>query len=204
MDEKFKRLLDHEDYEVTLGGIRLQVDQGVFSPDPELTHSTGMLLESLPDVRGKTVADIGCGSGILTIALTQRGAKKIIASDISLDAIHNARKNVEQLSPQASVDIRASDLFQNIPEKFDYIFANLPILDELWSEVGGASKNVLFRFIPEALEHLLPEGSIFFPWGSFADIDPIRIWLRENRMTYHESQAERLGYIWTLFQITKS
>lgn len=48
----------------------------------------------LGDVRGKTVLEYGCGDGLNTVVLANRGAK-IIALDISAELLEVARKRVE-------------------------------------------------------------------------------------------------------------
>lgn len=45
-------------------------------------------------IRGKTVMDVGCGSGILSLFCARAGAKKVVAIDAS-EVAHRARANVE-------------------------------------------------------------------------------------------------------------
>jgi ribosomal protein L11 methyltransferase len=60
------------------------------------THSTtqiaACLLETI--VENKRMIDIGCGSGILSIAGELMGAKEIIAMDIDYTAVMNAKENI--------------------------------------------------------------------------------------------------------------
>lgn len=44
--------------------------------------------------RGKTIMDVGCGSGILSLFCARAGAKEVLAIDAS-DVAHRAKKNVE-------------------------------------------------------------------------------------------------------------
>ena len=46
-----------------------------------------------PLIKGKTVVDIGCGSGILSIAAKLLGAKEVYAFEIDPDAINHAEEN---------------------------------------------------------------------------------------------------------------
>lgn len=63
------------------------------------THPTTALclewLDSL-DLRGKTVIDFGCGSGILAIAALKLGAQSAVGIDIDPQAILASRNNAEQ------------------------------------------------------------------------------------------------------------
>jgi ribosomal protein L11 methylase PrmA len=67
------------------GRIRLTIDAGsAFGTGRHET--TQMMLETLEraDVRGRSVVDIGCGSGILTEAALMLGAERVFACDIDL------------------------------------------------------------------------------------------------------------------------
>ena len=61
----------------------------------DLSHpTTNLVLDFLkPLVKGKTVIDIGCGSGILSIAAMLLGAKAVYAFEIDEDSIHHAEEN---------------------------------------------------------------------------------------------------------------
>jgi ribosomal protein L11 methyltransferase len=62
------------------------------------THPTTQLcLTAIEDYlqSGQLVIDIGCGSGILSIAAALLGAKQVLALDIDSTALQNARKNIE-------------------------------------------------------------------------------------------------------------
>ena len=58
----------------------------------------------LRDVRGKTVLDLGCGSGESIVPLVRRGAH-VIAVDISPELIELAAKRVEAAGIQATVKV---------------------------------------------------------------------------------------------------
>jgi methylase of polypeptide subunit release factors len=66
----------------------------MFFSDPEMTNSTSLLLKHLPDVCGKSVLDIGTGTGILAIYAAQHGAARVTAVDVDQDALTNAAENV--------------------------------------------------------------------------------------------------------------
>lgn len=61
----------------------------------DLSHpTTQLVLESMkPLVKGKVVIDVGCGSGILSIAAALLGAKAVYAFEIDPDAISHAKEN---------------------------------------------------------------------------------------------------------------
>lgn len=72
--------------------------------DPGLAFGTGthpttaLCLEWLDglDLKGKTVIDFGCGSGILAIAAVKLGAEKVIGIDIDPQALQATQDNAER------------------------------------------------------------------------------------------------------------
>ncbi len=76
----------------------------VIELDPETSFGTGrhfttqLALELLEDNLnlGDTVADLGCGSGIIFISAMKLGASHAVGTDISSDAIKISRKNAAQ------------------------------------------------------------------------------------------------------------
>jgi ribosomal protein L11 methyltransferase len=61
----------------------------------DLSHPTTRLVISLmgPYVKGERVIDVGCGSGILSLAADAMGADSVVGVDIDYAAIEHARKN---------------------------------------------------------------------------------------------------------------
>jgi ribosomal protein L11 methyltransferase len=68
----------------------------------DLSHPTTRLVLQLmpPYVKGHPVIDIGCGSGILSLAAAAMGATKIDGYDIDPEAVEHAKSNLK-LSPFA-------------------------------------------------------------------------------------------------------
>ncbi len=76
------------------GGVTIQLDPGLAFGTG--THPTTALclswLDGL-DLRGKTLVDYGCGSGILAIAALKLGADKVLAVDHDPQALEASRDN---------------------------------------------------------------------------------------------------------------
>ena len=108
-------------------------------------ETTAMMLEHQLrfDVAGKTVLDVGCGTGILAILSAKMGAKSVLAFDIDEWAVENSRENGELNNcPQLTVfqgtiaDINPSDnILDWTPSLFDVVLANI-------------NRNVLLAEIP--------------------------------------------------------
>lgn len=69
--------------------------------------------------------DIGCGSGILSIAGAILGAKKVIAVDLDKLAVKISKENVELNNYQDIIEVRHGNLTDVITEKADIIVANI-------------------------------------------------------------------------------
>jgi ribosomal protein L11 methyltransferase len=88
-----------------------------------------------------TVLDIGCGSGVLSIAAALLGAEFVLGVDIDEEAVSAATSNVESNGLSGKVRISRGDLVKGIDLKADMVVANLTadLLCLLAEDVG---KNV--------------------------------------------------------------
>lgn len=103
----------------------------VIEIDPKMAFGTGthettsmcMQYVENKDFSNKSILDIGCGSGILSILAKKLNAENVDACDIDDIAVSSAKENAEI----NSVDIKVfkSDLFSNVEGKYDIIFANI-------------------------------------------------------------------------------
>lgn len=87
-------------------------------------HATTRMCLSMMDVGGKSVIDVGCGSGILGLSAKILGAKSVLLTDIDEEAIKNAVENAEINGLKNDVKIICGDLI-NEDVKADVILANL-------------------------------------------------------------------------------
>ena len=76
------------------------------------------------DLRGRSVTDIGTGSGVLAIAASLMGAGPVIGIDDDVDAVASARENLA-LNPQAQVTFAVGDLRSTDLAPADVVVANL-------------------------------------------------------------------------------
>ena len=127
-------------------GLRFAVDPRVLIPRPE----TETLVDAARDVIGGrpvTVADVGTGSGAVAVAIAAHEPEvRVIATDISTDALAVARENTLRNGVADRIDLREGDLLAPIFETVDVVVANLPYLrDEALEELVGERTSLAFE-----------------------------------------------------------
>jgi ribosomal protein L11 methyltransferase len=110
-------------------------DDVIIEIDPGMAFGTGthettrmciaMLEEYLED--GASVLDVGCGSGILSVAAAKLGAGSVLALDLDGVAVEVAGQNVRLNNVEDRVSVIRSDIVTAVPEgsKFDIVVANI-------------------------------------------------------------------------------
>ncbi len=142
-------------------GLKLYVDSSVLIPRPE----TEMLVEAaLNWLRGNpsaTVVDVGTGSGAIAVALACHAppAARILATDISADALRVARRNTHIHGVATHIALIQTDLLQALAPPLHLIVANLPYVasrdrDALIPEVRDYEPGVALFAGPEGLDLL--------------------------------------------------
>lgn len=76
-------------------------------------------------VPGVAVADIGCGSGILSVAAARRGAATVTAIDIAPDAVLTSIANAERNGVLDRVDVSDTPVAELVSGTFDLVVANI-------------------------------------------------------------------------------
>ena len=110
-----------------------QADEKIIEIDPGMAFGTGthettkMCINAIEKyIKSEdTLIDIGCGSGILSIAGAILGAKKVIAVDLDKLAVKISKENVELNNYQDIIEVRHGNLTDVITEKADIIVANI-------------------------------------------------------------------------------
>ena len=90
-------------------------------------HETTRLVLGLLDARslaGQNVLDVGCGSGILSIAAIRLGARRSVGVDIEHDAVAVAQRNAELNGVSSSVEFSTTPLDQ-VQGAYELVLANI-------------------------------------------------------------------------------
>lgn len=84
---------------------KIAVFQTVFW-EPRDTDSLRELIETTDLVRGKTVLEIGTGSGLVSLCCLRAGAARVVATDVNSNAIENANYNAHGLGVADRLETR--------------------------------------------------------------------------------------------------
>ena len=93
---------------------------------PQLTFSTKLFLDFIKPItlQNKSVLELGCGSGIISIYAAKKGAL-VTATDINTTALEYLEKSAEK--NKVKVEVKESNLFEKLGNRiFDYIIINPP------------------------------------------------------------------------------
>lgn len=127
--------------------VVLQVNSDVLVPRPETEHLVEEALRwAERQSRRLRIVDVGTGSGAIAITMAKHlTGHRILATDISRQALQVAWDNARQLGLGARIDFLQVDLLTGLNGPFDLIIANLPYVDR------------------DELSTLMPEVRIFEP-----------------------------------------
>lgn len=143
------------------------------------THeTTSLILQAMKDIDfdGKTVADCGCGTGILAIFASMLGAKNIIAFDYDKCSVDNSIENIELNNiHNISVFHSSFEIMEN--KKFDIILANI-------------TRNILVENIKRLINSLNPNGILIASGFYSDDIEIIRKNAESTGLTFVGSQTK--------------
>ncbi|MEB3196863.1 MAG: peptide chain release factor N(5)-glutamine methyltransferase [Candidatus Sericytochromatia bacterium] len=143
------RRLQREPLQYILGeteflGLNFLVSPAVLIPRPD----TETLVESILDLEEEggsslpvLAADIGTGSGAIAISLAKSlPYMRVIASDISSEAIAVARENASRLDAAEQIEFRHGDGLSVLREPVRYLISNPPYIAE--ADIPGLEPEV--------------------------------------------------------------
>ena len=165
--------------------LRLRVDRRVLIPRPETEVLVDHVLTWSGAHGARTAVDIGTGSGAIALSLASEGQsfERIVATDVSADALEVARENLVALAPRVPVELRLGPSFAPIAgEQFDVIVSNPPYIGETelptldpevreWEPAaalfsGGDGLTLIRELVTEAPGYLRPGGLLALEIGA--------------------------------------
>ena len=107
--------------------LTLVVDPRVLIPRPETESVVERCLAILEGVAEPSVLDIGTGSGAIALAIAdEHPGARVVATDISSDAIEVAEENLRRASVNGRVRFVRGDLLAGETGPFDLVVSNPP------------------------------------------------------------------------------
>lgn len=138
--ENFKNLVqrraNHEPYEYIVGSasfydIHLEVEPGVLIPRPETEILIDMVSEIIEKEKITQIAEIGVGSGAISVVLARKFPQlHIIATDICDVPLKVTAKNIGAFGLGKQIDVRKSNLIDEVPESLELVVSNPPYIAE--------------------------------------------------------------------------
>ena len=116
-----------EDYEKQEGEIVIEIDPGAAFGTGKHPTTTMCIkaLEKYIRTGESTVLDVGCGSGILSIAAGLLGARDVLGIDIDPLAVIVSKENAAFNKLEDRINIVEGDLTKGVDYKADIVVANL-------------------------------------------------------------------------------
>jgi len=170
----------------------------VFTPNA----TTSLLIEAVKSVVSEPVdlLDLGCGTGIVGLALHFQGliSLPLYASDLSAAAVYCSNENLER--HRCSADVRRGSLFEPWHgQRFDVIVDDIsgiaqevadvsPWFQGVPCDTGKDGTDLVVNIIRNAPRHLNEGGHFFFPVLSLSNVELLLQVARENF-----ASVERVG-----------
>ncbi len=174
-------------------GLSIFPHYGVFAPT---RHEYVQLLldASLPDACN-IAFDIGTGTCLLAIILSQRGVQQVIATDLNPRALACASENFARL--ELSVQLQQADLFPTDTPLANLIVCNPPWLpakptSPLEYAVYDANSAMLRGFLQGAKQHLAEQGEV---WLILSDLaEHLQLRSRDELLSWIENAGLKVKY----------
>lgn len=172
-------------------GYEIKVDERVLIPRPETEELVSEVLKvASPE---KTVLDLCTGSGAIALVVSKKSGAKVIATDISEDALEVAKENFKLFD--ADIKTELIDLYGDLQDKFDIIVSNPPYiktddmdgLDDVVKNYephlaldGGADGLDFYRRICAGAKAHLNDGGMIFLEVGIGQADDVKKMLDEE------------------------
>ncbi len=124
----------------------------IFSKD-KIDEGTRTLINTITkecELKG-TGLDLGCGLGVISIALIKRFGVQFDMVDINATAVRLAKENLMKNNVQHNARAFVSDGFSEVTDIYDFIVTNPPI---------KTGKQLLFTMMTDSIDHLKSGGQL--------------------------------------------
>ena len=127
-------------------------------------------------IAGRSMLDIGSGSGLSAVAALRLGARQVTAVDIDADSVATTRSILERFAPGEAIDVRLLGVFDLAREgigEFDVVHS--------WGVLHHTGD--LHDALASASRHVRPDGLLVLSLYRRTVLD--RFWIAEKRLYTH-------------------
>jgi 2-polyprenyl-6-hydroxyphenyl methylase/3-demethylubiquinone-9 3-methyltransferase len=186
--------------------------QGVFKPLHQLNPLRLNYIDSRASLAGKQVLDVGCGGGILSESMSQRGAQvlgiDLAEKSLQVAQLHALETNVQleyrcvavealaQEKPQAFDVVTCMEMLEHVPDPASVVRACAALVKPgghvFFSTLNRNAKAYLMAVVgAEYVLNLLPKGT--HDYSKFIKPSELAAWMRQSALelqhqtgvTYH-------------------
>ena len=165
---------------VEFSGLTFLCDKRAMVPRPETEELVEFLKSEIQGPKSEIV-DVGTGSGVIALSLAAEFPEaRILAVDVSDDALALAQENAARLNLSDRVQFLKSRLLENVEGIFDLVVANLPYIStrdrrtlsrevlhdpEVSLFAGTRGDELVRELIDQAPSRLRPAGTLALEIG---------------------------------------
>jgi release factor glutamine methyltransferase len=199
--EPLQYIVEHQEFY----GLEFEVTPAVLIPRPETELIIEETIRLAANLSEPLIIDVGTGSGCIAVTLARElETARVIATDISANALQVARRNAQRHGLSDRVQFVETDLLNGLATKADFILSNPPYIAShemptLQREVRdwephtaltdfGDGLQFYRRLLDEAPARLKPNGVLMFEVG-YQQAETIKAFV--NRAVWHEPKALR-------------
>ncbi len=153
-DEPLAYVVGHREFY----DLDLLTDRRALIPRPETECLIEFALERFANHPSPVIADIGTGCGGIAVTLAKHLPRaRVIATDLSAEAVDLARENAVRHGVADRIDFRVGSLMEPVTETLDLLAANLPYIDDkdwpyLQKTIRGHEPKMAFLGGPDGLD----------------------------------------------------
>ena len=108
-----------------------KVDLEQYPTTPHIaSHMLYTIDQTFDDIQGSSVADLGCGCGVLSVGAAILGSNYVVGFDIDADALELAKQNLEESGVErvelVQCDVNSIDSMIVRADLFDTVIMNPP------------------------------------------------------------------------------
>ena len=161
--------------------------------EPKMSFGTGhhpttfLMVKTLSqlDLQGKSVLDMGCGTGVLAILAKKCGASDVLGIDIEDWAVENAKENAA--SNGVAVEILLGSVAQIPDQHFEVVLANI-------------NRNILVEQLPVYSKVIQAKGQLLLSGFMEQDVDYLRAVYMD--LGFKEIEIQKIDH-WVCIRLEK-